>query len=111
SSLLTFLIVSSASVAWIFVGEFIITGGSVAAVAPWQGVLVFALLANLCYTLGPAIEIVTHKIWGREVLPVGPALYRMGLTFSLGLALLPGMVMTISMIVRTFFSIFGNGVG
>jgi hypothetical protein len=101
----------AASVGWIFTGEFIMTGGSVAAVAPWQGVVVFGLLANVCYTLGPAIEIIVHKIWGRELLPIGPALYRMGLTFSLGLALLPGMVMTISMIVRTFFAIFGNGIG
>ena len=39
--------------------------------------------------------------------PIGPGLYRMGLTFSVGLALLPGMVFTLSMILRITLAIFG----
>lgn len=98
----------AASVAWIYVGELIMTGGNISAVPPWQGVVIFGVLANICYSLGPAVEVAVDKIWGREILPVGPVLYRMGLTFSLGLALLPGMIMTVSMIVRTIFAIFGG---
>ena len=31
-------------------------------------------------------------MWKGEVLPTGPALYRMGLTFSVGLALFPTLI-------------------
>lgn len=63
-------------------------------------VAVFGGMANVCYCLGPTLEILVHELWGREVLPVGPALYRMGLTFSVGLALLPALLMIIVWIVR-----------
>lgn len=73
---------------------------------PWQGILVFGVLANVCYLLGPTVEILIEKIWGREVLPTGPVLYRMGLTFSVGLALLPALLMTIFWVARIVFTIF-----
>jgi hypothetical protein len=38
------------------------------------------------------------KVWGRTVLPAGPSLYRMGLTFSVGLALFPTLIMTIAFV-------------
>lgn len=59
---------------------------------PLPIVLVFGILANLCFLLGPAVEISVEKLWGRKVLPVGPTLFRMGLTFSVGLALLPTLI-------------------
>ena len=52
-------------------------------------VVVFGVLANVCYTVGPAAEVVINRVWGDKTLPPGPMLYRMGLTFSVGLALLP----------------------
>jgi hypothetical protein len=52
-------------------------------------VLVFGVMANVCYLLGPTVEIALDKLWGRKALPTGPTLFRMGLTFSAGLALLP----------------------
>lgn len=58
----------------------------------WQPVLVFGVLANVCYLLGPVAEIGIEKLSGGRVLPVGPALYRMGLTFSVGLAFLPTLM-------------------
>ena len=73
---------------------------------PWQGILAFGLLANACYLLGPATEILIEKIWGREVLPTGPVLYRMGLTFSVGLALLPTLIVTIIWVAQVVFAIF-----
>jgi hypothetical protein len=60
---------------------------------PWLGAVAFGVMANVCYCLGPATEIFILKIWDRAVLPTGPALYRMGLTFSVGLALLPTFVL------------------
>lgn len=56
---------------------------------PWQPIVVFGVLANVCYLLGPVVEIAVQKLWHGQILPVGPALFRMGLTFSVGLALLP----------------------
>lgn len=62
---------------------------------PWQGAVAFGVLANVCYLLGPAAELLIHKLWGRTMLPTGPALFRMGLTFSVGLAFLPVLLLTI----------------
>ncbi|MDH3272848.1 MAG: hypothetical protein OEN56_16025 [Gemmatimonadota bacterium] len=69
-------------------------------------VTVFGVMANLCYFLGPTVEILIERIWGREVLPTGPTLYRMGLTFSVGLALLPALMMVILWVARTVFLLF-----
>ena len=59
---------------------------------PWQPVVVFGVMANVCYTLGPLVEMALSKLWGGRVLPAGPTLFRMGLTFSVGLALLPSLL-------------------
>lgn len=98
-----------ASLGWIWVAEGILSGGSFLRLGslPWQPVVAFGVLANVCYLLGPTVEILIEKLWGREVMPTGPVLYRMGLTFSVGLALLPGMVMTVSFVIRTLMAIFG----
>jgi hypothetical protein len=52
-------------------------------------VLIYGALANMCYTLGPIVEIALERTWKDLVLPIGPALFRQGLTFSIGLTLLP----------------------
>lgn len=65
---------------------------------PWPFVVLFGLGANVMYLVGPALEILIDRIWGRTVLPAGPALYRMGLTFSVGLALFPTLIMMISLV-------------
>ena len=59
---------------------------------PWQLVVLYGVLANLCYSLGFAFEILLHRLWGEQVLPAGPVLFRQGLAFSVGLTLLPIMV-------------------
>jgi hypothetical protein len=74
---------------------------------PVAGVLVFAVLANVCYCLGPAVELALGAIWGRTVLPTGPALYRMGLTFSVGLALLPTLMVLILWVAASAAAIVG----
>jgi hypothetical protein len=63
-------------------------------------VIVFGVLANVCYFLGPACEIALEKVWGGTLLPSGPMLYRMGLTFSVGLALLPTLLVGIDWLFR-----------
>jgi protein-S-isoprenylcysteine O-methyltransferase Ste14 len=56
---------------------------------PIQFVVVYALCANLCYSLGFAVELLLQQLWGDEVAPVGPTLFRHGLVFSVGLTLFP----------------------
>ena len=63
-------------------------------------------MANVCYLLGPAIEIALQKLWGEKLLPVGPGLFRMGLTFSVGLALFPALLISIFWVARLVFSLF-----
>ncbi len=52
-------------------------------------ILAYAALANVCYTLGPIIELTLERVWKDRLLPIGPALFRQGLAFSIGLTLLP----------------------
>ena len=86
------------TVAWIF---------SDSGMVPWQPVVAFGVLANVCYSLGPVVELSIQKLWGRTVLPVGPALFRMGLTFSVGLAFLPALIITMLTVVRIIAIMLG----
>jgi hypothetical protein len=68
---------------------------------------VFGVMANACYLLGPMIELFVEKVWGRSVLPVGPLLYRMGLTFSVGLALFPTLLIVLLATARVVLAVLG----
>ena len=74
---------------------------------PWPFVVMFGLGANIMYLLGPTIEILIDNLWGRTVLPIGPGLYRMGLTFSVGLALFPCLIMMIALVGWTIAGMIG----
>jgi len=67
----------------------------------------FGLMANVCYLLGPVAEIAIDRLWGRTVLPIGPTLYRIGLTFSIGLALFPILIMMIGWVARIVAGVVG----
>jgi hypothetical protein len=96
------LIVGSAGILTLAIGQvvflFFPDGGG--RIVPWQPVVAFGVLANVCYLLGPLAETAIHKLWGRSVLPAGPSLYRMGLTFSVGLALFPILFFLIYAVAR-----------
>ena len=68
---------------------------------------VFGGMANLCYFFGPTAELLFEKLWGRRVLPTGPMLYRMGLTFSVGLALLPTLLTVMLAAARVVLAVLG----
>jgi hypothetical protein len=61
----------------------------------WPGVLAYGILANLFYTLGFATEAAMQRAWHDETPRVGPALFRQGLIFSVGLTLFPIALMSI----------------
>ena len=67
----------------------------------WQLAVVYGVLANVCYTLGPAAEIVAERWLKRPLYGLGPALFRHGLVFSIGLTLFPAAMVT-------FFAIAGQ---
>ena len=66
----------------------------------WQPVVAYALLANVCYTFGWALEALAQRAWGTRCPPFGPALFRQGLAFAVGLTLLPIPVVTIGWLAR-----------
>lgn len=96
--------VVSVAVAWVLAA--LPPSGEVITFLPWQPIVAFGVLANVCYLLGPAVEIVVDKLWGRQVLPTGPALYRMGLTFSVGLAFLPALIGVFFWVARIVMAVF-----
>lgn len=64
-------------------------------------ILPFAIMANLCYTLGWMVEGALHRIWGRGLRPVGPALFRAGLTLGVGVTfVIPAIMLMIAFVVR-----------
>jgi hypothetical protein len=75
---------------------------------PWQAVLAYGALANVCFTFGPAIEIALQQLWKGRVLPVGPILFRQGLSFSVGLTLLPVFLASATWVVRLGLLILGR---
>lgn len=69
-------------------------------------IVLFGLMANLCYLLGPTAELAIEKLGRGKILPTGPALFRMGLTFSIGLTLLPTLLGGMNWVFRLFSWIF-----
>ena len=50
---------------------------------------VYGLLANLCYSLGPVLDLLARRWGGSTWAAVGPALLRYGFVFAVGLTLIP----------------------
>lgn len=63
-------------------------------------ILVYALAANLCYSLGWGLEMVARAVWGEQAPELGPALFRQGLAFSVGLTALPMLLAGFSWVGR-----------
>lgn len=69
-------------------------------------VVIYGVLANLCYTLGSVVEVACHKLWGSELLPVGPSLFRAGLTLSVGLTLVVPVILAAVVWVLRLLGVF-----
>lgn len=59
---------------------------------PWLFVAAYALAANMCYTLGFAIEWAFDRWLGTGAPPIGGILFRQGVIFACGLTLLPAFI-------------------
>jgi hypothetical protein len=75
---------------------------------PLLAILAYGVLANICYTFGPVVEIALHRLWKDRVLPVGPSLFRQGLSFSVGLTALPVLLASGMWVARLAMWIFGS---
>lgn len=76
----------------------------------WDPVIPVAIWANLCYTLGPLTESLLHRIWGHQVRPVGPHLFRAGLILSVGVTfVIPAIAMGVFFVVSIVRLILGIG--
>lgn len=70
---------------------------------PWQAIVLYGVLANVAYTFGWVIENLAERWLKRPVYGLGPALFRHGLVFSIGLSLIPVIVVTIAGIAGRVF--------
>lgn len=82
---------------WIFS---IMPPGDVHLAGLWLPMLVYAMLANLCYTLGWGVDVLMNRLWGARAPDAGPLLFRQGLLFAVGVTLLPIVVAGLSWLVR-----------
>ena len=70
---------------------------------PWQIIVLYGVAANAFYTLGWVVENAAERWLKRPVYGLGPALFRHGLVFSLGLTLFPSALVTFMAIGGLFF--------
>jgi hypothetical protein len=68
----------------------------------------YGLMANFCYTFGWAIELTLKRIMRGRAPMIGPALFRQGLAFSVGLTLLPIVIASIGWVARTGMWLVGR---
>lgn len=62
----------------------------------WPAVFAYGVFANMFYSLGFMTEAAMQRAWHEETPRVGPALFRQGLVFSVGLTLFPVALMGIN---------------
>jgi hypothetical protein len=62
---------------------------------PWQAIAAYGIAANVFYTGGCVVENLVERWLGRPTYGLGPALFRYGLAFSVGLTLLPAGLWTV----------------
>ncbi|MEX2152559.1 MAG: hypothetical protein WD825_04420 [Gemmatimonadaceae bacterium] len=74
--------------------ELVMGGGWL--MVPWQAIVAYGVGANICYTFGWVVENFVERWLERPVYGLGPALFRHGLVFSIGLTLVPAVVVTIA---------------
>ena len=85
-----------------------VVGEPMAAAQLLAPVLPIAIMANICYSLGPLTEWSLQKLWGEDVLPVGPHLFRAGLILSAGVIfLIPTLLMGFALVLWVVRGLFG----
>jgi hypothetical protein len=58
-------------------------------------VIIYAVMANVCYTGGWVTELIVDKVWPKEEKSFGKISFALGLVFSMLLTLLPGVLIVV----------------
>jgi hypothetical protein len=74
------------------------------AAAHVMAIATYGVLANVCYTMGWATETLVERWIKRPIYGLGPALFRHGLVFSVGLTLLPAVLVTLVNVAGRIFA-------
>jgi hypothetical protein len=64
----------------------------------------YGLAANVFYTLGSVVELLAERWMKRPLYGLGPALFRHGLVFSVGLTVMPAILLTIVNVAGRIFA-------
>lgn len=70
---------------------------------PWTVILFYGVMANVGYTLGPITDLVLRRVLKDRAPAVGPAMFRYGFVFSMGLTLLPIPLAFVAWLARLLF--------
>lgn len=70
---------------------------------PGLAVVVYGIMANVCYSLGAPVDLLLRRLLGVRAAAAGPALFRYGFVFSLGLTLLPIPLSVLGWVARMIF--------
>ena len=73
----------------------------------WLPIVAYGVLANVCYSFGALTEITAQRVWKEKTPAFGPALFRQGLAFSVGLTLLPILIVSGAWVLRAGAWLFG----
>ena len=77
-------------------------------ILPMLGIAgVYGIAANVCYSLGWVAELLIRGHGDESLEPVGPALFRYGFAFSVGLTLFPLGLAGIDAVIRVLRAVFG----
>ncbi|HXI20910.1 MAG TPA: hypothetical protein VNH46_07495 [Gemmatimonadales bacterium] len=68
----------------------------------WVLVPIYGVLANLCYSLGAACDLLLRRSLGDRAAGLGQALFRYGYAFSIGLTLFPIPLLALGWVLRWF---------
>jgi hypothetical protein len=69
---------------------------------PWGAVLVYGLMANVCYTFGPLGDLLLRHALGDRAPAIAPVLFRYGFVFAVGLTLLSVPLAALGWLLRFF---------
>ncbi len=67
---------------------------------PLELILAYGILANLFFCMGPVVDALVCRRWGPNFSAVGPAVFRYGFVFAVGLTLLPIPMLMLGAVIR-----------
>jgi hypothetical protein len=83
------------------------TLGPLSPLAILAGAVAYGIAANACYSLGWLADLAARMVWGRRAPNLGPLLFRQGLIFSVGLTLLPILLIAAIWVIHVVLAIVG----